>query len=388
MALLKKIMKGSKDVYQDIKDIAEREVRFYQVKPQIATLFLTYRCNSHCKTCTAWKRPAEEEIKKEIGVHEWKLIIDKLEAAGVKIAEIFGGNVLLRKDVLIPVLQYLRAKNFSIHLPTNQIGLDDEIAAAIVSSVDYLYISTDGVGEYQDLIRGQKGASQRVEDSVTKLLRMRNKAKTPRLMCNTTVSKFNVNILDKIVEYACSKGFDEIYFEYVGEFSPEYIDHSMINGLKPSPYIVKQDETVLVDQQSAHLVKESLRKIKEKYQKEPIRIVTVNIDVLSERHLYDGTIPHGKCYVERNEVTVDPYGNIVACPFINNYVMGNLVSSSFGEIWNKDKHQVFRKYQNGGKLAMCPHCILGVQRNPGLLTSLRRIYFQRIQPQLYQMKYQ
>jgi len=388
MALLNKIMKGSKDVYQDIKDIAQREVRFYQVQPHIATLFLTYRCNSHCKTCTAWKRPAEEEIKKEIGVHEWKNIIDKLEAAGVRIAEIFGGNVLLRKDVLIPVLQYLREKKFIVHLPTNQIGLDDEIAGAIVSCVDYLYISTDGVGEYQDLIRGQKGASQRVEDSMTKLLRLRKDSKSPRLMCNTTVSKFNISVLDKIVEYACSRGFDEIYFEYVGEFSPEYIDHSTINGLRPSPYIVKQDETVLVDQRGAHLVKESLRKIKEKYQKEPIGIVTMNIDVLSERNLYEGTIPHDKCYVERNEVTVDPYGNIVACPFINNYVMGNLVRNSLDEIWNKDKHRVFRKHQNGGKLEMCPHCILGVQRNPGVLTSLRRIYFQRIQPWLYKMKYQ
>ncbi|OGP49381.1 MAG: hypothetical protein A2Y79_09660 [Deltaproteobacteria bacterium RBG_13_43_22] len=382
MALFDKMIKGLQTIFYEVRDLAQREIRFYQGKPYIATLFLTYRCNSHCKTCTAWKRPAAEEIRKEIGIHEWKLIIDKLEAEEVRIAEIFGGNVLLRKDLLISVLQYLHAKNFIIHLPTNQIGLDEEIAQAIVSTVDYLYISTDGVGEYQDLIRGQIGASQRVEDSISMLIRLRNNAKIPRLICNTTVSKFNVNILDKIVAYACSNGFDEIYFEYAGEFSPATIDCSMINGIRPSPYIVKQEETVLVDRQGAHLLKENLRKIKERYQKEPIKIGTVNIDILSERHLYEGTIPHGKCYVERNEVTIDPYGNIVACPFINNYMMGNLVSNTLGEIWNKGKHQTFREQQNGGKLAMCPHCILGVQRNPGIWTSLRRIYFQHIQPRI------
>lgn len=382
MNISTKIIRGLKIISGDIASIVRRQVNFYRVKPVTSTLFLTYRCNSHCSTCTFWKRPAQEDKKKEIGFDEWKRIIDKLADSGIRITEIFGGNVLLRKELLISVLKYLRRNNFFVHLPTNQIGLDDDIAEAIASCADMVYISTDGTGEYQDTIRGQKGAFQRVENTVTKLLKLRKNNKTPRLICNTTVSKYNVGILEQLVEYALAMEFDEIHFEYAGEMSQEHIDHSIIDGLRPSPYYIKQDESILVDQSGAKLLKENLKQIKKKYSHKNIVIRTINIDVLSEQYLHEGTIPHKKCYVERNEVTVDPSGNMVICPFINNYIMGNLLDNSFVAIWNNYKHRNFRKHQNRGDLEMCEHCILGVQRNPGLLTSLKRVYLTRVVPNI------
>lgn len=324
-----------------------------------------------------WKLPVQETKDKEIGFDEWKIIVDKLSGAGIKVAEIFGGNVLLRKELLIPVLRYLKEKCFVIHLPTNQIGLDDDIASAIVECVDTVYISTDGIGEYQDAIRGQKGASQRSENAVTRFLRLRKNNKSPRLVCNTTVSKYNVGILEKLVQYAIAHCFDEIHFEYAGEFTQEHIDNSIIDGLKPAPYYIKQNESVLVDQSGARLLKESLRQIKKKYNGNGIGISTINIDTLSERNLYKGTIPHSKCYIERNEVTVDPTGNLIICPFINNYIIGNILNSPFDEVWNNPKHKRFRELQNKGCIEMCEHCILGVQRNPGILMSFKRIYLTR-----------
>ena len=373
----KKAIKGIKIVSGDIANILRRQARFYQVRPSSSTLFLTYRCNYHCMTCTFWKRPGQEEKKKEIGFKEWRLIIDKLADSGVETAEVFGGNVLLRKELLISVLEYLRKKDIVIHLPTNQIGLDDDIGEAIASTVNYVYISTDGVGEYQDNIRGQEGAFNRAENTITKLLKLRDNNKSPRLVCNTTVSKYNVNILEKVVEYALDMGFDEIHFEYAGEMSQEHIEHSIIDGLRPTPYYVRQEESILVDQAGARVLKNSLRRIKQKYSDKNIDIRTINIDSLSERNLYEGTIPHKKCYVERDEVTVDPSGNLIICPFINNYIMGSLIKSSLKEVWNNERHRNFRQYQNLGALEMCKHCILGVQRNPGLLTSLKRVYLSR-----------
>ena len=382
---MNKILSGIKTLLDEIKRIVRREKHFRRAEPILATFFLTFRCNSHCRTCTLWKRSKEEEIKREIGLAEWKIIIDQLHAAGIKNAEIFGGNVLLRKELLIPLLKYLREKNMILHLPTNQIGLDDEIAQAIVSYVDFLYLSVDGIDNYQDAIRGQDGASQRVENTIAKLLKLRATNKTPRIICNTTVSKYNVAILDKLVDYAISKKFDDIHFEYVGVFSQEHIDHSLIDGLKPAPYYIKQNESVLVDKSQARLLKRNLKNIKKKYSASDISISTVNIDVLSEENLYKGTIPHKKCYVERTEVTVDPAGNIVICPFVNNYIIGNLLKTPFAELWNNPLHLKFRNCQNSGSLEMCDHCILGVQRNPGVLMSLKRQYFTRIQPYLIRL---
>ena len=216
MEILTKIKKGSKVILKDVVHALHREIEFYQVRPTVCTLFLTYRCNSRCKTCMLWRRTKSELKDFEIGLDQWRLVIDKLHDAGIRIVEIFGGNVFLRKNLLISVLNYLKEKNFIIHLPTNQIGLDDDIAEAIVKNVDRLYLSTDGVGDFQDQIRGQKGAFHRSEDSIAKLRRFRSDKSTPRLICNTTVSKYNVDILEDIIKYALEKKYDEIHFEYVG----------------------------------------------------------------------------------------------------------------------------------------------------------------------------
>ncbi len=377
------LTKGIKVLTKDFSQLVKREINFHRAAPTVGTLFLTYRCNSHCQTCSCWKRPQEEEKKKEIGLKEWKDIIDKLVQAGVRNFEIFGGNVLLRKNLLMPLLRYIKEKNCIIHMPTNQIGLDDELVAAMVENLTYIYISTDGVGEKQDQIRGRKGASNRVEDTIANMRTLKNGKRFPRLICNTTVSRFNFNILEQLVEYAIQMKFDEIHFEYAGEFFPKSIERSLIGGLKPDPFYINKGKSILVDAPGAQIIKQQIKDIKQKYKNcGDIHIVTINIDGRSTKSLHTGLIAHNKCYCERCETTVDPYGNLVACPFINNYVYGNIIKNSFDAIWNNEKHVTFRRHQNNGRIDMCKNCILGVQRNPGILKSMERIYHSRIAPKL------
>jgi MoaA/NifB/PqqE/SkfB family radical SAM enzyme len=370
------IISGLKTISADITDAVAREVNFHRVRPTIATLFLTYRCNSRCMTCTMWKRPPDEEVKKEICLQEWTVVIDRLAEAGIKFVEVFGGNVLLRKELLAGVLEYMHKKGIIIHLPTNQIGLDEETARTIAEYTDYVYISTDGVGEYQDRIRGQSGASSRVESAISMLRRMKKNGR-PRLVCNTTVSKFNIDMIERIAEHAEKMSFDELHLEYVGEITDEHIEHSAIDGLKPTPYYLRQGESVLLDREKARLFKEKIAEIKRRFRGSGLCVFSLNVDVLSERDLYEGTIPNKKCYVLRNEVTVDPYGNAVACLFINNYIIGNLVEEPFDSVWNNSRHRRFRAVQEHGELEICKHCIIGAQRNSTFLTALKRIYLSR-----------
>lgn len=370
----------------DLRSLLRREIDFHAVTPKTSTLFLTYRCNSRCKTCTMWQRPQDEEIRKEIDLDGWRSIIGKLSDAGIRSTEIFGGNVLLRKEVLIPVLKYLYDNRMAVHLPTNQIGLDDDVAAAIVKYVDTVYISIDGLGDGQDEIRGISGASCFSEDSIAKLLRFREENHSDcnklRIVCNCTVSKYNIEHMLEIVNYARKKCFDEIHFEYAGEFDRTDVEDSIINGITPEPYYIKQNSSILADKDGAFAIKHNIAQINKLYKNSNITVRSINIDSLSIDNMHKGTIPHKKCYVERNEVTIDPYGNMVACPFISNYFIGNLLESSFKEVWNNASHKSFRNIQNSGALPMCKHCILGVQRNPGVMKSLQRIYLTRIKPVL------
>ena len=379
------ILNGFKVLCGDFRSLLRREIDFYKVQPRASTLYLTYRCNSKCKTCTMWKRPQEQEIKKEIGLEDWKIIVNKLAASSIRITEIFGGNVLLRKEVLIPLLAYLYEKGIAVHLPTNQIGLDEEIAEAIAKYVDSVYISIDGVDHEQDNIRGIDGASLAVIESINNILKFKSVIKSQnrklRLVCNCTISKLNYKSMENIVHYAENKGFDEVHFEYAGEFKQEDIDESKVMGIVPRPHYVLQGESILANKHEACLIKRNIKKIK-KNKKTKDFVSTINIDTLSEENLWNGTIPHKKCYVERNEVTIDPYGNMVACPFFDNFIIGNILDMPMEKAWNNDRHKAFRKAQNHGELPMCSHCILGVQRNPGIMKTVQRIYLKRIEPYL------
>jgi len=308
---------------------------------------------------------------------------DVLAKNGVYGLELFGGDVLLRKDVLFPLARHMKRLGMCIHVPTNGNLLDRSTAKEIVDSgIDFLYVSVDGVSKTHDNIRGIDGTFARTIRAVESITAAREGKAKPKLICNTTVSKFNAESLEDILQFARDSGFDEIHFEYVGEMTQEQINKSVVNGIRPEPYYIRHGESVLLDPDGARRLKKTLRRIRLLHSRDGIGIMTINIDVLSQRDLCEGTIPSRKCYQERNEVTMDPYGNIVACPFINNYVLGNILKEDFGGIWNNEKHRTLRRIQNAGKIEICCHCILSAQRNPSFVTRLRRIYLGRIRDNL------
>jgi MoaA/NifB/PqqE/SkfB family radical SAM enzyme len=208
------------------------------------------------------------------------------------------------------------------------------------------------------------------------------------MVCNCTVSRFNAEILPDIAEYAAGAGFDELHFEYAGQFDRDLVAGSRIEGVVPEPHYLKGDTSILADFPQAVRIKKSLKEIKERYRNSNLSIATTNIDLLSVENLHQGTIPHSKCYVERNVATVNPRGELVPCAFINNYAMGNLVGGSFRANWNNASHRNFRKLQNSGGLPMCSTCILGVQWNLGVAKSMKKIYLTRILPGISRLRAQ
>lgn len=365
-----------KDTFKEVYETVLREVEFYGVKPQVGTLFLTYRCTSRCNTCKMWQKPAQED--KELSLSQWEYIVNILQKKRIKAIEIFGGDVLLRKDLLIPLIRYIKNLGLKIHLPTNCNLLDKDTARELIKAkVDVLYLSVDGVGDGHNKIRGVEGVFDKVTKAIGYLNQARNGSKITRLVCNTTVSKYNVAILENIAQFAKDRRFDEQHYEYVGEMTEDQINNSIIDGLRPAPYYVKSQGSVLVSEEQAILLKKKLKEIRKKY-KNALAIKTINIDMLSVDNLSKGAFPISKCYVERREITIDPFGNVIICPFINNYIMGNLLIDDFENIWNNKIHKAFRRYQNSKQIEICDHCILSVQRNHSFLASLRRIFINRV----------
>jgi MoaA/NifB/PqqE/SkfB family radical SAM enzyme len=343
-----KIFRTCGAIYDDCKFLLKRELESYTIKPSAALLFLTYRCTSRCKTCTIWKRGTSKES--EASLDDWKHIIDQLYRNGVRGVELFGGDVLLRKDILFDLIEYLKSRDFIVHLPTNCNLLDKESAERFVNSgLDFIYLSMDGVNSNHDRIRGLKGTFERAEEGLNFLLEARRKrginCRKPRLICNTTVSRHNVEQIESIARFASTAGFDENHFEYVGEMTEEQVDHSIIDGLKPETYYLKGNGSSLITPEQVKIFRNELKEVKQKYNRKDFGITTINSDILTDQDLVNGMVSISKCYMERREVTVDPFGNLVACPFFNNYYLGNLLQQEFEVIWNGKKHKHFRSHQ-------------------------------------------
>lgn len=368
-----------KDVFNVIKDLYIRDLNYKSVKPDRALLFMTYRCTSHCKMCTIWKRAKQDSYGKELTLEDWKKIIDDISKYKLDMIELFGGDSLLRKDVIFPLIEYIKSKNIFVDLPTNCNLLDKDTAKKFVKSgLDRIYISLDGPIEIHDEIRGKQGTFNRVQKALQYLVEAKKElnSKTPDITINCTISISNVHNFEQILPAIEKIGVDGIDFEYVGEFKEENIKNSDVDGIKPTPFYITLGKSNLLTREDAVLLKKKMNDIKKSSDNYSIVISTKHIDSLTIDDLVNGTIPNKKCYMCHSMITIDPFGNVLGCFHYNNFIYGNVKDFSFSDIWRNKKHISFLKSQRAGNIRICKNCISGVNRNASFYQSLyRSAYF-------------
>jgi len=108
---------------------------------------------------------------------------------GVKRIYLSGGEPLLRKD-LLDIVDIFR-RSFIIGLPTNAIGMTDEIAKSLKGKVDFITVGLDGPRNITNRIRGNY-------DKIFKGIGIIKKHKIPLALCSVFLSSTKNSIL-----YAC-----------------------------------------------------------------------------------------------------------------------------------------------------------------------------------------
>lgn len=363
-----------------LKNLLKREIDYASVTHTHALLFMTYRCTDRCKMCTIWMQGRKINPQEELTLEDWKKCLDMIGLENLEVIELFGGDSLLRKDVTIPLINYITKKNENIivDLPTNCNLLDKKTAIDLVKArVGRLYISLDGPIEIHDKIRGHKGTFNYVKKGIEYLVEAKKDlgSKTPEIIINCTISSSNVNNFEQIIPIVEKLGVDTLEFEYVGEFKEENIQNTNVEGIKPTPFYITLSSTNLLNRKQAHLLKKKMKDIRKYAKNSKMKINTQHIDVLTIDNLTQGEISNKKCYFCRYTVTIGPFGNVMGCFHFNNYLLGNIKNASFSSIWNNKKHRSFLKSQKKGEIKICKNCISGVHRNPTFFQSLyRRTY--------------
>ncbi len=355
-----------KELASDAPEALKREWDYYREKPTSAILALTWACTSRCKTCTIWRRNRRRD--EELTIDEWLQVGETLAGQGVKTVELFGGDVFLRPELTVRLATLLKACGCTVGIPTNSNLLTREIAEELVKSVDVFYISTDGVDELHDKLRGRSGTFEKVLRAIDYFKEARGGSAGPRLVCNTTVSKHNCRTLTQIAQFAMGRGFDDIHFEYVGEFTDDHACHSQIGGYRPSPLYMRNGESALLTEELVDLTREQLKAVasfngQTGESGRPFKVRTTSIDALSDANLIDGTVPGRRCFFERMTRIIDPYGNIAPCLFFDTFSLGSVHHGDLDSEFNVVRRKRFRTARNSGQLELCRHCIMSVTRN-------------------------
>lgn len=113
-----------------LKRGASKSYHSYTYTPTDAIIFLTYRCTSQCKACNIWQRPVN--IDEELTWEQWLPILENLAKNNIKSIEMFGGDALLRKDLLLKMIKFCTDNGIGTYFPTNSSSLTEKTVQGLV----------------------------------------------------------------------------------------------------------------------------------------------------------------------------------------------------------------------------------------------------------------
>ena len=375
---LEEVRLDARDTARFVRRLLRREVAYRLVRPTHGLLFITYRCSSRCTTCVMWKRGSTET---EMPPESWTRLVGDFRRAGVSHFEMFGGDALLRPDVLFPLIRRASENGIPCDLVTNGLLMDAGAARdTVLSGTRVVAVSIDGVGDTHDAIRGTPGAFDRALAALRNVMKARQAlskdGRVPQIVINCTVSRVNARRLDPLIDLAEDLKPDVLALEYVGEVSRAAIARSAVAGVMPDPYYVAQSETQYLPEEDVEYLKDWIARTHSARRPRGVTFNTENIDVLQPQQMSSGKLPWKSCYVCRTHVILDPAGNVLCCPFFSGYHLGNVTERPLGEIWGNEKHREFIRAQEGKNIGICTECILSVQRNPSFVEAVSKRFSQ------------
>lgn len=345
-------------IIQDIYSVLRREYYSRKIKAVHSLVYFTYRCTSQCRTCNIWKRN-NKDSQGELSLSEWLKIFKNLKDYGIETVEIFGGDALLRKELIYDVIRFCSRNEIKTYFPTNSILLDREAAKNLADAgLDTIYFSLDDVGLESDRIRGRTGTFHTVRNAIENIIREQKNGK-PNAVVITTISNMNYNHLKDIIKFLNDYPVNAIYPRVLEEYSEGNIMNSAVDGILPEPYFTPSDgQSHLLALDEAHKLRNMIRELKSNGSSNRLYINSGAVDMVDDDVLTKGIHPHKRCLICAVLATIDPNGNVVPCPMYNKYILGNLQTDAMADLWGNKKHQSFITHQIMKKIQICKNCSL------------------------------
>lgn len=323
--------------------------------PILASLELTYRCNLKCQMCNLWS-DYHGRRHDELSLNDWQNIIDGLAALKTRQVSLIGAEPLIRDDI-VQIARYIKSKGLTCVITTNGTLLQAMATALVSAGVDAVNISIDAPGVLHDKIRGISGTFDRAMAGIKSLVKARRPGgrTQPWISIHTTISATNVAVIAEMASSWKDLGADGCHFGYLVEVPHKDVAASILDGQcvgsrRLSPM---RGQSFLLTAEQLILMKQQLDTIQHQDRSD----MGLNVfRCLPDSYFLTGRLPVRKCYTLRTRIIVNPYGDVIPCPFLDGYVIGNIRETSVIDIWHSERYQKLRRKVEEKLFPVCSYC--------------------------------
>lgn len=209
----------------------------------------------------------------------------------------------------------------------------------------------DGFGAVHDSIRGLPGSFDRAKEALSALVagRTSRRTKLPEIDVHMTLLKENVGDVSRLHALCENMGIN-FSFQPYSETNVTVVGKTRLNSR------VIGSIRYLPHQESLRFTAELAQQIKDEMSRLPATFYTKLLSSLSNEELEQGLMPITKCYITRNFMMINPYGEVYPCTNLDGYVVGSVRDERLSRIWNGEKYEVLRQRLSQHVLPICAYC--------------------------------
>lgn len=304
---------------------------------------ITRNCNLRCAFCGQWGKKGffADSRGEEMSLDEWEDIIGQLrryrDKTGINPTVTVWGGEPLASPYFDDIIRSLKDNGFTTEIVTNGVLLDEH-KDAVLSYVDTVYVSIDGVKSVHDTIRGDG-----VYEKVTANLRdMGHKNVTVM----SVITPELLSVFDEFLSELDTLGIKRLYLQdMIGLTSDEVKEYK--TWMKSAFDIDAEDISSWENNDKINFDCE-------------LAEILSGIDPDS----YSYTIEHKSHTTDRDVRCRSPFnhmhitwnGNVLFCTDFYDFKAGNVKDASIEDIFFGQMSERYREEIENGRCVSCNHC--------------------------------
>lgn len=334
--------------------------------PEAITLFLTHRCNLHCKMCGQWgregvtKKQSQEFIQAELTLEELESIIDDISSFRPNIT-LFGGEPLLYPEC-IDLIRHIKQKGMHCLIITNGFLLKDLAENIVGSGLDELNVSLDGGVKLHNEIRGMPGLFEKITEGLKQICYFKTKEnkKRPLINLQCAITQYNYRYLEQLIDVAKEVNADSLTFHNLIFINCNIMDKQKVYDTLLRCTSIDWEGFIFEPGIEPQLLYEKINKItRGRYHFTVDFYPNLYPKELFEYYRNPEYIPseyHAQCLSPWIVAYIFPDGEVRPC-LNSSYSFGNLKKDKFSKIWNSKEAISFRHLlRQKGIFPVCVRC--------------------------------